>query len=416
MAADDEVIVADGNIEPTSGQGAAPALTTTSVVVGNDGSLKRVTVSIDKTPSEELRKTGDFLLAKVNIDTNAAKSPPRVSQQTPAPLPETTFTGITKKVLTQFTAVTIDGFTIAKVVGYDWLYMKAAAAKDGIALHISSSFRTPAEQQRLIDERNDPTASDGLTDVGRKKGRAGPINGNNTGGHLLAQALDISTEMTVADLRVALIRGTPEETAIRESYVTGTKKPDSPYSAKKLEEKVVASLLVLAMRDYTRLNPASLSPQYTWLVKNSKNFGFQRSVPTEPWHHAHFSQSIITKNVNIEKADTLLASASSNASSASVLRTDKPEATLAMDRAVHDTAKSYERSAQMSRTSRAQLFVEKGRYAVFQGASLTSLASRYETKLAAASIPPPVYKPGVLDAVSFDYATGLWGGSGGSKT
>jgi LAS superfamily LD-carboxypeptidase LdcB len=294
-----------------------------------------------------------------------------------------------------------------KVVGYDWLYMKAAAAKDGVFLKINSSFRTPAEQQKLIDARMNPDGT--LTEAGKRKGRAGPINGNNAGGHLMGQALDINTGMSVADLRAALIRGTSEEDAIRESYVTGSKKPAVAYSAAKLEEKVVADLLRLAMQDYTRLNPASLSPQYIWLVQNSANFGFQRSVSTEPWHHAHFSRSIVTKNIDIQKTDTLLASASSNASSAAVLRTDKPEATLAMDRVVHDTSKSYERSAKMARTTRAELFVEKARQAVYQGAGLASLASRYETKLAAAAIPPPTYKPGVLTAVSFDYATGLWG-------
>jgi LAS superfamily LD-carboxypeptidase LdcB len=407
MAVDDDVVFDDGKSEPTSGQGAVPPLTTTSVAVGNDGSLKTITVSIDKTPSEELRKTADFVLAKVNIDTNAAKSPPKVSDQTPAPLPENTVTGITKGVLTEFTSVTVDGFTMDKVVGYDWLYMKAAAAKDGVFLKINSSFRTPAEQQKLIDARMNPDGT--LTEAGKRKGRAGPINGNNAGGHLMGQALDINTGMSVADLRAALIRGTSEEDAIRESYVTGSKKPAVAYSAAKLEEKVVADLLRLAMQDYTRLNPASLSPQYIWLVQNSANFGFQRSVSTEPWHHAHFSRSIVTKNIDIQKTDTLLASASSNASSAAVLRTDKPEATLAMDRVVHDTSKSYERSAKMARTTRAELFVEKARQAVYQGAGLASLASRYETKLAAAAIPPPTYKPGVLTAVSFDYATGLWG-------
>ena len=403
----DETVFEDGKTEPTTGQGAAPPLTTTTVVVGNDGATKRVTVSIDKTPSEELRKTADFVLAKVNIDTNAAKSPPKISQQTPAPLPEKSLTGITNSVLTPFTAVTINGFDMAKVVGYDWLYMKAAAAKDGVHLKLNSSFRTPAQQQKLIDERMNPGGT--LTDAGKRKGRAGPIAGNKSGAHLMGQALDISTGMSVADLRAALIRGTPEEDTIRASYVTGAKKPASPYSADKLEEKVVADLLKLAMADYTRLNPASLSPQFTWLVQNAANFGFTRSVPPEAWHFSHFSRAIVTTNVNIEKADTLLASASSNASSASVLRTDKPEATLAMDRAIHDTSKSYERSAMMSRTSRSQLFTEKGRHAVFQGASLSSMATRYETKLAAASLPPPTYKPGVLTTASFDYATGRWG-------
>ena len=295
MAADDNVVFDDGKTEPTSGQGAIPPLAITSVTVGNDGSLKRVTVSIDKTPSEELRKTADFVLAKVNIDTNAAKSPPKISQQTPAPLPENTVTGITNNVLTEFTSVVIDGFTMDKVVGYDWLYMKAAAAKDGVFLHINSSFRTPAEQQKLIDERMDVNGN--LTDAGKRKGRAGPINGNNSGAHLMGQALDIGTGMSVANLRAALIRGTPEEAAIRTAYTTGKKKPALPYTAEKLEEKIVADLLGLAMRDYTRLNPASLSPQYTWLVTNSANFGFQRSVSTEPWHHAHFARSIVTKNV-----------------------------------------------------------------------------------------------------------------------
>lgn len=407
MAADDDVVFDDGKTEPLTGQGAVPPLTTTSVVVGNDGALKRVTVSIDKSASEELRKTAGVILAKVNVDTNAAKSPPKTSSQGPAPLPERTVTGITNGVLTEFTAVVVDGFTMDKSVGYDWLYMKAAAAKDGVFLRVNSAFRTPAEQQRLINERMNPDGT--LTEAGKRKGRAGPVNGDNRGAHLMGQALDIGTGMTVADLRRALIRGTPEEAAIRKTHTTGSKAPAIPYTAERLEERVVADLLRLAMADYTRLNPVSLSPQYTWLVRYAVNFGFQRSVPTEPWHYAHYSKSIVTKNVNIEKVDTLLSSVSANASAAAALRTDKPEATLAMDRAVHDTSKSLERSARMSRTDRKQLYAEKARHTVFQGAALAGMASRYEAKLAAAAIPPPRYRPNALNSVSFDYDTGTWG-------
>lgn len=402
--ADDETLE-DGGIEPQTGAGAAAPLTTTSVVIGNDGSQKRVTVSIDKTPAEELRKTADFLLAKVNIDTNAAKSPPKTSKQTAEFLPEKTLTGYTNDSPTEFTAVTVSGFDMDKVVGYDWLYMKTAAAKEGIHLRLNSAFRTVAQQQKLIDGRIDPRTK-GLTDSGKKNGVAGPITGNKAGAHLLGQAIDIGTNMTVANLRAALIRGTPEETASRESHVTGIKKPAVPYTAEKLEEKVVSDLLKLAQGDFTRLN--NVSAEYAWLAKNAASFGFKRTVPTEPWHYSHFSRSIVTKSVNIADADTLLAAASSNASSAAVLR-NGAQASLSMDRTLHDISKSFERSAMMSRMSRGTLFIEKALRAVYQGAGLASVAVRYETKLSGAGIPAPTYKPGVLNAVSFDYATGLWG-------
>lgn len=413
MADDSVLTFADGDAASLPDSSVQPPLTKTTVVVGNDGARKRVTVAIDKTAAEELRKTAGFVLAKVNIDTNAAKSPPKISEEAPAPLPEKTVTGITKNVLTEFTAVTIGKYIMDKVVGYDWLYMKAAAAKDGINLSINSSFRTPAEQQKLIDERMDPTQPDGLTEVGRKKGRAGPIDGNNAGAHLMGQALDIDTGVGVAKLQSALIRGTPEETAIRESYVTGAKKPKVPLTPEKLEAKIVDSLLRLAMADYSRLNPAIVGPTYLWLVQNGPRFGFTRSVPSESWHYSHFSKSIVSKSTDRGKVDTLVAAASSAASTATVLRTGKPEATLALDRTIHDVSKSFERSAQMSRTSRSTLFAEKGKHAVFQGAGLTSVASRYEAKLAAASLPPPKYKPGALDSASFDYDKGTW--ADGSK-
>lgn len=410
---DTETVFDDGKTEPLSGQGAAPVLSATSVVVANDGSLSRVHIMIDKSPAEELRNIGNHVLAQMSTSVNGAKSAPKIKQQTPAPLPEKTLTGITKNVLTPFTAVTVDGFDMDKVVGYDWLYMRAAAAREGVTLRLNSAFRTPAEQQRLINERMNPDGS--LTEAGKRLGRAGPINGNNVGGHLMGQALDIGTGMTVAQLRAALTRGTPEEAAIRAKHTTGAKKPAVPYTAEALEAKVVADLLVLAMADPTRFNQANLSAQYKWLTQRAASFGFRRTVPTEPWHWAHTTPSIVTTNRDIGTVDTLLAAASTAGGSASVLRTDKAEPTLAFDRAMYDVSRSFERSAQMARTTRAQLFVAEGLHAVYQGATLTNTAARYEVRLAEAGIPAPTYEPDSLDAASFDYTTGLWGGAGGSK-
>jgi len=69
------------------------------------------------------------------------------------------------------------------------------------------------------------------------------------------------------------------------------------------------------------------------------------------------------------------------------------------------------RSAQMSRTTRATLFAQQARHAVLLGAEVNRVASRYEAQLGLAALPAPTYKPGVLTAASFDYATGTWKGS-----
>jgi len=408
-ATDTETVFDDGKVEPLSSTGSTPVLSETTVVVGNDGTPRRVTVSIDKTAAEELRTTGDFILAKANAATNAEKTPKRVEKANSALFPEKTLVGYTNDKPTPLTAVTINGFDMEKITGYDWFYMRAAAARDGVHLRVNSAFRDPEQQRRLIAERMNPDGT--LTEAGKRLGRAGPISGNKAGGHLMGQAIDIGTGMTVADMRAALIRGTPEEVAIRESHVSGSKKPATPYTPARLEEKVVADLLVLAMKDYTRLNAAQLSATFTWLVQNAANFGFFRTAPTEPWHWSHTSRTIVTKNVDIGEVDTLLVAATSSASTATALRTDKPEASLAMDRAVHDISQSMKRSAQMSRTTRATLFAQQARHAVLLGAEVNRVASRYEAQLGLAALPAPTYKPGVLTAASFDYATGTWKGS-----
>lgn len=380
MAADDQSIEDDGKSEPISGQASTPAITA----------------------AEELRTIGQYHLSKASVSVNSTPSLPSTTQSVPT-IPEKTLVGITGDQPTPFPGISLDSRDMDKFTGYDWLFMKRAAQKDGIDLTINSAFRTPDEQRRLIAERMD--ANGNLTDAGRRLGRAGPIDGNNVGGHLMGQALDIGTGLTVATLRAALKRGTPEETALRQADIA--KHPG--HTPAQVEEAVVSGLQNLAMRDVTRLNEAMLPAKYRWLAANAATYGFQRTVSSEPWHWGHPASKIITKNTDVGLADTLLALVSSQAGATAVLQTAKSAAALFLDRTVHAVSQAQERSARMARMDRGSAFAQMGLLAVRGAAALIGLAAKHDVQVAVAEIPPPKWDAETLKTTSFDYTTGLWG-------
>jgi hypothetical protein len=215
--------------------------------------------------------------------------------------------------------------------------------------------------------------------------------------------------MNVEILQAALIRGTPAEDRIRAQYLTGNKKRSVPWSDKDLERLIVRDLLRLAMTDFTYLDEAKCSATYIWLKDNAARFGFRRTVPTEAWHWAHPDSAIVTTNENIPTEELLVASVKATASGVVAIQTAKSEATLILDRAVHDVSKAHERSVQMTRTTRQQLYAESARVAVYHGAALKTIASKYENQLASMALPLPEYTEGAVEKQSYDYTTKRWG-------
>ena len=155
-----------------------------------------------------------------------------------------------------------------------------------------------------------------------------------------------------------------------------------------------------------QLADTQFTPTFLWLTDNAKNYGFERTVASEPWHWEHKPDRIVAP---IAQEDNLLSLVNTNASGAAAIQSGKTDATLFLDKVVHDTLKAYERSALMTRSTRQLIYANTGRDAVFRGASLATKAARYTQRRNTTTSEGPSYTPGTTSAVTFDFDTGLWG-------
>lgn len=336
-------------VEPLSALTPSPVITSSTVETAADGAQARTTTMVDQNAGTALAKMGSTVLQKSNIATNRTVTPPTTVDNVP-PLVEQQVDGYTAGQAKQIVVISIGGDLVEKFTGFDFLLMHRAAMKDGIRLLISSGFRTYETQARLYAERVNTDGS--LTPAGKRLGVAAKPGYSN---HQSGIALDLRVNMTVAQ--------------------------------RKAEQ---------------------FSPEFLWLRENAAKFGFDNEeVPAEPWHWRHKENRIVGTPAGEE--DYLLSLVSTQASGAAAVQSGKVDATLFLDKAVHDIMKSYERSVSMTRTNRQLLYANMGREAVFRGANLVGKATRHQRLTTTAVVQTPTYEAKTIDAVTFDFDTGLWG-------
>lgn len=343
--------VEDALVEPTGNITTAP-LTSSEVVIDADGSQKRVTSMVSANAGTALTTVGSVILQKANVATNAAATPPATTKNIP-PLVEQQLDSYVAGKRATIVVITIGAEYVEKFTGYDFLLMQKAARKDGIRLLIGNGFRTFEVQARLFAERVNPDGT--LTPAGEKLGRAARPGFSN---HQSGTALDLRVKMTIDQLKAK-----------------------------------------------------EFSAEYLWLKENGARFGFDNDeVPSEPWHWRHKEKRIVGPTT--DEDDYLLSLVSAQASGAAAVQSGKVDASLFLDKTLHDTTKAHERSVAMSRTDRQLLYANMGREAVFRGASLIGKASRYQQRLTTAVIQQPEYVENSLKTVTFDFETGTWGDGG----
>lgn len=327
-----------------------PVLTASATSVDNTGTSVRTTSISTPDPGQVLGAVGAMITKQANIATNKTATP-NTATTTQTPLPEFQVNGVRNNSAYPITAVRLGRHVIEKNTAYDFLSMYRAAAKDGIVLVINSAFRSYEEQAKLYAERVNPDGT--LTAAGKLKGVAGkPGNGP----HQRGTALDISTGMTVKQLAAQ-----------------------------------------------------QFSPTFIWLTDHAGTYGFVRTVPTEPWHWEHPSDRIVAP---IAAEDNLLSLVNTQASGATAIQAGKVDASLFLDKVVHDTLKAYERSAMMTRTNRQLLYANMGRDAIFRGAGISTKAARYTQRRNVAVVQTPEYEEKTVDVMTFNFDTGLWGDGG----
>ena len=299
---------------------------------------------------ETLSSIANVFLDKVGVATNAAPSAPETVKTVPA-LEEKVVQGYVNFVAFDLTVVNVYGKWVEKNTAYDFLLMKEAAAAAGLSLGINVGFRTYEVQAGLRRERVNPDGT--LTELGKKFGVAAKPGNSN---HQAGIALDLLVGMTIADRR------------------------DGRFSA-----------------------------IYMWLQKNAAAYGFDNTeVPSEPWHWRHRPKTIVGPRA--ADNDYLLSLVSKAASAAAVSQgAAKTEGQRLLDRTAHALTSAQERSAEMMRTGRSGLYANMGRFAVFQGALMQSLAARYAQSSQSIPQAPPTITKEASNAVRFDFTTGKWG-------
>jgi LAS superfamily LD-carboxypeptidase LdcB len=243
-------------------------------------------------------------------------------------LPEKSVVGYNSNVKITVQAVVLDGFIVEKYTGYDFLLMRASAAKQGISLVIASAFRSMEEQTHIYNERYNPDGT--KTAIGIKKGPAAKPGFSN---HQEGISIDIRVDLTVAELKAG-----------------------------------------------------RTTPVYLWLKANAGLFGFINDVPSEPWHWTHKEKKIIGTSPDVESQQILV-----NAGVAGLGAIDDGRTNLSVyiGRDLYDNTRSWARSSEMTQTTRARLFASQGEHAVHQSAKLLNYISQVQqTRTLRQSIEP----------------------------
>jgi LAS superfamily LD-carboxypeptidase LdcB len=266
---------------------------------------------------------------------------------TPTNVPEQTVLGYENGSARQVRVVVVDGHLIEKFTGYDFLLMRRAATKAGVALTIVSAYRTYAEQERIYNQRY---TNGQLNAVGKIKGPAALPGHSN---HQMGKAIDIKVDLTVADLAAG-----------------------------------------------------ATTPTYLWLKANASLYGFVNSVPKEPWHWSHSEARVVGSAEDEETYRTLV-----DAGVISPLALDNGRANLSVyvGRDLYDRTSAWNQSLQMSTSSRSAIFAAQGEHAVARASSTANYLAQLQQADAVANRARPSFDTSSLNPLEYDFDTGTWG-------
>jgi LAS superfamily LD-carboxypeptidase LdcB len=245
-------------------------------------------------------------------------------------------------------AISVAGEFFERNAGYDLIYLRQAAKKAGFNLPINSGWRSMEYQTRLYRERVNPDKT--LTPIGKIKGPAAqPGFSNHQGGF-------------AADLEVGL--------------------------------------------NYKDFNAGKRTALYNWMLKHGPDYGWTwGEAPSEPWHFTHYSKEIVGKPIDIPALALELSQAAASVKSPLKRGLDKHTALEAYDR-----AKAVERAKTMSTTSRDAHMDQAAAQALQSGVRTAQVASGTQQTFNLTEPPRPPLSSSDADAISYDFATGLWGG------
>lgn len=281
---------------------------------------------------------------------NAARALKERAPSNPFLLPERTIVGYSRNVAQRLQAIEIDGFLVEKYTAYDFLLMRRAAKRANIALNISSAFRSHAEQTRIYNARY----TNGVLNVdGQRKGKAARP-GYST--HQTGKSLDIQVGLTVA----ALAAG-------------------------------------------------ATTPTYLWLKTNAKLYGFENDVRSEPWHWTHKEDKLAAAFEDEETYANLV-----NAGVVAPLAIDdgRPNLALYVGRELHDRARAWSRSLEMSTASRSAIFSAQGEHAAHSGAYTSNLITLVSKANDAAGRERAPFDTATTSPLEYDFDQGTWGDKG----
>lgn len=293
-------------------------------------------------------------IANAVLDTfssaiNSAPTPPEKVKTVPV-LEEKVVEGYVKGKPFELTVVKLYGVYAGKATGYDFLLMRAAAAKEGLNLAINDGFRDMESQRKLYAERMDPAT--GLERPGSPGVAAVPGFSNHQGG----RALDIDVGLSKAQRAEGLV-----------------------------------------------------TARFLWLQANAATYGFDNEeVPSEPWHWRHKSDVIVgPEATDTDYLGSLVTTASTAEAAAS--RGGRTVGEIDNDIAAHSVASAWERSLQMLRSTRQSIYANLARSTVFIAGTLKALAAEYEKNGKELPQSPPTISNEQSRAVAFNFKTGKWG-------
>lgn len=259
-----------------------------------------------------------------------------------------------------FTGVQIDGLIMERTTGYDYIYMKQAAAKAGIKLYVSDAFRSLELQTSLRHERYDPPDYKVRNALGKKLGQVAEIGYSNHGAGI---ALDIDMGLTI------------------DAFLAGQR-----------------------------------TKTFNWMMEHAIDYGFKLAVGfsykngvytvtgdrPEPWHFEHNDYKIVgSPTPGATYVDT---SRSSVAATKSTRGIDQ-----FVNRDVHDRVQAANRSQSMMSTARDDHWAGAAAAAIGGAAQANLTAGSFKMTQAWVDAKPPELSPADQSATSYDFEHGVWG-------
>jgi hypothetical protein len=303
----------------------------------------------------DVLKSYALKLGKNAFEAANAIPAPKAPDQATITLPQLTesvqtgykYDKATKKITSSIiSCCTLQNHLVEKNTAYDFLLMSNAAAKDGVSLKISSGFRTMEQQKALYEERKNHA-------VAKEKGVAAFPGTSN---HQSGIAIDIDVKMHISD------------------YLRG-----------------------------------SFSPEYLWLEKYGKEFGFDHAEGAgvnEPWHWTHLVQKIVgstafqsATGLAVLTVDTAVDAAASNQSG--VLRLTNLIG--------HDETVVMARATSFSQATRQTMMTERSISSGYASSYLSSRASQLEASKLTLEEEPKAFVQATINALVYDFKTGTWG-------